>query len=104
MTDCRWVLGLLLLLSAIQVAAAEITVDPTKLGAMGDGTTVNTAQIQKAIDDCATGGGGTVHFSPGRYVTGTIQLKSNVTLGLDDGAILLGSTNAADYRNLDPFI
>jgi polygalacturonase len=37
-------------------------------------------------------------------VTGTIQLKDNITLRLDENAVLLGSTNAADYRNVDPFI
>lgn len=69
----------------------------------GDGVTLNTARIQKAIDDCAAGGG-TVRFAAGRYLTGTMQIKSHVTLRLDDQATLLGSTNAADYRNVDPFV
>jgi polygalacturonase len=79
-------------------------IDVTKTGVAGDGTTLNTAGIQKAIDDCAAGGGGTISFPPGRYLTGTIQIKSNVTLRLEKDATLLGSTDAADYRNLDPFI
>jgi polygalacturonase len=66
--------------------------------------TINTATIQKAIDDCSAGGGGTIRFPAGRYVTGTILLKDNVILRLDKKAVLLGSTNAADYRNLDPFM
>ena len=49
-------------------------------------------------------GGGTISFPAGRYLTGTIQIKSNVTLRLEKDATLLGSTEAADYRNLDPFI
>jgi polygalacturonase len=40
----------------------------------------------------------------GRGVTGTIQLKDNITLRLDENAVLPGSTNAGVYRNVDPFI
>jgi polygalacturonase len=75
----------------------------TKTGVIGDGATVNTVAIQKMIDACSAGGGGTVQFPAGRFVTGTIQLKDNVILHLDENAVLLGSTNAADYRNVDPF-
>ena len=86
------------------LAASGKVIDVTSAGVVGDGTTLDTASIQKAIDDCAAGGGGTVSFPAGRYLTGTIQIKSNVTLRLEDQATLLGSTNVADYRNLDPFI
>jgi hypothetical protein len=85
-------------------AAPGDIIDVTKSGVVGDGVALNTVAIQKAIDDCSADGGGTIQFPPGRYVTGTIQLKNNVTLRLDAEAVLLGSTNAADYRNLDPFI
>ena len=86
------------------MAVPDKMIDATKAGAIGDGTTLNTVTIQKAIDDCAVAGGGTIRFPAGRYLIGTIQLKSNVTLRLEDQATLLGSTDAADYRNLDPFI
>jgi polygalacturonase len=86
------------------MAASDKVIDATKAGVVGDGTTLNTASIQKVIDDCAASGGGTVRFPAGRYLTGTIQLKSGVTLRLEDQATLLGSTDAADYRNIDPFI
>jgi len=92
------------LFSALSVMGADQMVDVTKVGVVGDGATLNTAAIQKAIDDCAAAGGGTVSFPAGRYLTGTIQIKSNVTLRLEEQATLLGSTNVADYRNLDPFI
>lgn len=85
-------------------ALADQVIDATKAGIIGDGTTLNTAGLQKAIDDCSASGGGTIHFPAGRYLTGTVQLKSRVVLHLDEGAVLLGSTDAADYRNLDPFI
>lgn len=83
---------------------ANQVLDVTKAGVVGDGTTLNTANIQKVIDECAAAGGGIISFPAGRYLTGTIQIKSNVTLRIEEQATLLGSTNAADYRNLDPFI
>ena len=86
------------------MAASGQLLDATEMGVAGDGATVNTIAIQKAIDTCSAGGGGAIQFTAGHYVTGTIQLKDNVTLRLDEKAVLLGSTNAADYRNVDPFI
>ena len=86
------------------MAAADKVIDATKAGVVGDGATLNTASIQKAIDTCAAAGGCTIRFPAGRYLTGTIQIKSNVTLRLEQEATLLGSTETADYRNLDPFI
>jgi len=88
--------------AGLQFAPAK-SVNVVDAGAIGDGATVNTVAIQKAIDACGADGGGTVQFPPGRFVTGTIQLKDNVSLHLDANAVLLGSTNAADYRNVDPF-
>jgi polygalacturonase len=75
----------------------------TEHGAIGDGATLNTAAIQSAIDSLSARGGGVLVFPAGRYVTGTIELKDNVRLRLADHAVLLGSHNAEDYRNLDPF-
>jgi polygalacturonase len=72
--------------------------------AIGDGLALDTAAIQRAIDAASSAGGGTVWFAPGRYVTGTILLKSGVTLDLAQGATLLGSTDPADYRLLEPFV
>jgi len=94
---------ILMLVASAAIAAPVKLIDAAKMGAVGDGATVNTGIIQKEIDDCSAGGGGTIEFTAGRYVTGTIQLKDNVTLHLDQDAILLGSTNSADYRNVDPF-
>jgi hypothetical protein len=66
-------------------------------GAIADRTTLNTAALQKAIDACAAAGGGTVLFPAGGFLTGTINLKSEVTLFLAPGAVLLASTQIADY-------
>src|ERR1035441_7884814 len=72
--------------------------------AMGDGIALDTIPIQRAIDAAASNGGGVVWFGPGRYVTGTLLLKTGVTLDLAQDATLLGSTNPADYRLLEPFV
>jgi hypothetical protein len=66
-------------------------------GAAGDGSTLNTTPIQAAIDACHAAGGGRVIVPPGVFVTGTIRLKSNVTLHLESGARIQGSRNQADY-------
>lgn len=65
--------------------------------AKGDGVTLNTKSIQAAIDACSKSGGGTVLFPAGRFVSGTIYLKSHVTLFLEAGALLEGSKNLKDY-------
>jgi polygalacturonase len=62
-----------------------------------DGKTLTTVGLQKAIDDCAGQGGGTVSLPAGKYLTGTLVLKKNVTLNLEKGATILGSKNIADY-------
>ncbi|MBI5304381.1 MAG: glycoside hydrolase family 28 protein [Chloroflexi bacterium] len=65
-------------------------------GALGDGATNDTRALQSAID-AATKTGGTVCVPAGKYVTGSIFLRDNITLFLDAGAVLLGSENPADY-------
>ncbi|MFP5080859.1 glycoside hydrolase family 28 protein [Pedobacter sp. JCM 36344] len=62
-----------------------------------------TTEIQKAIDSCAAKGAGIVIFPAGIYLCGGIELKSNVTLQLNKGAVLQGSAKYTDYKN-DAFI
>ena len=83
--------------AASALATGEDFFSVIDYGAVADGTTLNTEAIQSAIDACAAGGGGTVHFPPGDYLSGTIFLKSHVRLDLDHGTRLLGSTNTDDY-------
>ena len=69
-------------------------------GIESNGTKLNTTSIQAAIDYIHNNGGGRLMLYVGRYLTGTIHLKSNVTLNLEEGAILLGSTNPFDYEKI----
>ena len=57
----------------------------TDFGAMGDGKTLNTEAIQAAIEACTASGGGRVTVPAGKFLSGTIQLKSNVDLHLESG-------------------
>lgn len=64
----------------------------TKFGAAGTGEKYETSAIQAAIDACADfSGGGVVYFAPGTFLTGTVFLRSNITLWIDEGATILGS-------------
>lgn len=73
------------------------TFDVYDYGALGDGLTLDTKAIQAAIDACTHAGGGKVYLHNGRFLSGTIVLKNNVTLYLEADAVLLGSTNLEDY-------
>ena len=61
-----------------------------------------TKCLQSAIDETASSGGGTVSIPTGTWITGQIHLKSGVTLELQRGATLLGSTNIQDYVRSEP--
>ncbi|MGB9746473.1 MAG: glycoside hydrolase family 28 protein [Bacteroidales bacterium] len=72
----------------------------TRFGAKGDGLKINTASINRAIEKCSNDGGGTVIVPRGKFITGTIVLRSNVHLHLNPGAFLIGSTDTADYLRM----
>jgi polygalacturonase len=72
-------------------------------GAKGDGKTIDTGSISKAIKAASEGGGGTVVFQAGVYMTGTFELLSNVTLELQSGAIVRGSEDLSDYGSTEAF-
>ncbi len=96
--------AVLVFLFAVNHALAQNAIfEIEKFGANGDGKTLNTTVIQSAIDSCSSSGGGTVHFSAGTWLTGTLLLKNNVTLNLDKDATLLGSTDIKDYQVVDGF-
>jgi len=90
---------LLLLIPPAAFAAnpSRKTFDVRAYGAAGDGKTLDTKAINEAVAACNGAGGGVVYLPPGTYLSGTVVLKSNVTLYLEAGATLLGSKNLADY-------
>jgi polygalacturonase len=71
--------------------------DVRDFGAKGDGQTKDTAAFQKALDACASAGGGTVAVSSGVYIIGSVTLGPNTTLRLESRANLVGSPDIADY-------
>lgn len=83
--------------ASVPATPARRTYDPREFGALGDGTTLDTAAIQRAIDACASAGGGTVALHGGTFLSGTLILKSHVALYLERGARLVGSPQISDY-------
>ncbi|MHC4596923.1 MAG: glycoside hydrolase family 28 protein, partial [Planctomycetota bacterium] len=94
-TKCWVLVGLLCLLMANSACGAEKVYDVRDYGAKSDGKTLCTRSIQRAIDECSRDGGG--YFPVGTFLSGTIYMKSNVTLRLGEGSTLLGSTDLKDY-------
>lgn len=86
---------------AIKIVAQNTVLDVTYHGAVGDGKTLNTECLQGVIDELHAHGGGQAYFPAGRYLTGSLQLKSGVTLYLERGAVLLGSTSPYDYPHVE---
>lgn len=82
---------------AITTGAARKHIDVTAAPyhAVGDGKTMNTAALQQAIDDC--GAGETVYIPDGTFMTGSLKLHSDMELYLEEGAVLQGTDNPADY-------
>ena len=90
---------LLSLTTYLVVGSSAQDVPPAQegYGFVGDGKTMNTNVLQRAIDECSQKGGGTVSLPAGNYLSGTIVLKKGVTLHLEKDAVLLGSRDIADY-------
>lgn len=96
MLKIKSLIVILLLTSSSVVKAKDY--NASMFGVKSNGTTLNTNSIQKGIDYISANGGGRLVFYVGRYLTGTIYLKSNVTIQLEEGAILVGSPNPLDYE------
>jgi len=91
---------LLFLLTFLQIGILSVKaerIDMRLAGASPSGTKLNTVLINKTIEKLNANGGGTLFFPAGKYLTGTIKLKSNITIELEAGATLLFSDNFDDY-------
>ena len=83
-----------------EVEAQETTYNIVKYGAKSGAKSLQTESIQAAIDAAANDGGGKVIIPKGMFVSGSIILKSNVELHLEEGAELIGSLDPRDYTRL----
>lgn len=92
----------LMLAAETAVASTAGVYNVRDYGATGDGQTLDTPAINKAIETCAEAGGGQVRFPPGRYLSGTVHLKSHVTLFFEAGARLIGTTELSQYQQPTP--
>jgi len=101
MSPKSW-LPLLIAICCSSAPGSEVLYDIRDYGAKPDGQTLCTQAIQEAVDECAAGGGGVVYVPPGRFLSGTIVIKSGVTLRLDDGCTLLGTRDLAQYPSKVP--
>ena len=101
---------------AVSAALVSLSFLPTALGgespwhnvrdfgAVGDGKTINTDAINRAIEEAVTHGGGTVFFPAGNYLSYSIHLQNNISLYLDQGAVLIGTqeANGVGYDEAEP--
>lgn len=85
-------------------SASQILYDVRIFGAKGDGKTIDTPAINKAIDAAAASGGGVVFLPAGTYPCFSIRLKSKVTLYLDQGATIVAAESgpAGQYDAAEP--
>ena len=90
-------------LITVSASAQEKIHQASSFGIKSDGVTLNTRSIQAAIDYISSHGGGVLEISVGRYLTGSIFMKSNVELRLLEGAVLVGSTNPYDYDMVEGY-
>ena len=71
-------------------------------GAKGDGKTLDSPSINKAIEEAAAKGGGMIYFPAGSYLAVSIRLKSNISLYLEQGSTILAASTADGYKYDDP--
>ena len=88
----------------LPAADGKATFNVRDFGAVGDGTTLDSPAIDRAIEACSGAGGGTVHLPAGTYLSGSIHLTNNLNLFLDAGAVILGAPQSLHaYDRPEPF-
>lgn len=85
---------------AAQAQNERYSFDVRDYGAQGDSLTLDTEAIQQAIDSCHHAGGGEVYLAGGTFISGTLYLKSHVTLYIETGAVLRGSNDIEDFPSI----
>jgi len=88
-------------ISLAQPSGANAFYNVRSFGATGDGKTLDTDAVNKAIESASTNGGGTVYFPAGTYLSFSIRLKSNLTIYLDNGATVLAADPAVHKGKYD---
>jgi hypothetical protein len=91
---------LLLLSSTAKANDNRLFFNVRDFGAVGDSKNLDTKSIQEAINQCSKSGGGTVIFPAGTYLSGSIELLSNITFQLEAGSVIKGSPNLEDYKKM----
>jgi polygalacturonase len=91
--------ALIIVITAVTLRAADY--DVRTHGATGDGVTLDSPAINRAIEAASSAGGGTVRFPAGNYLSFSLRLKSNITLHFDAGATLLAATPSAALGGYD---
>src|SRR3954470_21143777 len=72
--------------------------DVRAFGAAGNGETLDSGAINKAIEAAESSGGGTVYFPAGNYLSVSIRLKSNIALSLDRGATIVAADPKQGFK------
>ena len=88
------VIGLLVFVAGLSAKDYQVAM----YGIKSDGVTLNTRSIQRAVDYISEQGGGRLIFYVGRYLTGSIELKSNVTIRIEEGAVLVAVPSVYDFK------
>lgn len=91
------VIGLLVFVAGLSAKDYQVAM----FGIKSDGVTLNTRSIQRAVDYISEQGGGRLIFYVGRYLTGSIELKSNVTIRIEEGAVLVAVPSVYDLKGLE---
>ncbi len=95
------------ILMPVSLKATGINYNVRDYGAKGDGKTIDSEAINKAIEAAAGAGGGTVYFPAGNYLSYSIRLKSHISLYLDQGCTIVAAdfvpTNKQNYDEAEPF-
>ena len=87
----------IILLKSVSAQAQKAFYNVRELGARADGTSSDTRVINKAIEDAGNSGGGTIYFPAGNYLLGSVHLKSNICLFIDQGATLIASSDSTEF-------